>query len=795
MSTQQQRFHRSSKNLPYVIAAIILLGICLLFPLFAQARGELTITHVGPVSSDIIGITVTAGSIEHGTQSVYQKLDGDYLFPDENNPTASWIWRAGSIIGRVVGKNQNVLYAFDRFAGDTLDTAWADQPGSYTIKCTDDRNYSKGKQPLQVFRKSRPTDMGYVNFDYAVSMEHTLYLKLPAPLKAAMTYTVTFPDSTIPKFTFTYNPTAMRSEAVHVSQIGFRPDDPAKVAFVSLWMGSGGPKTFTENARFYVLENTRNRVVFQGTMRLSKSADDTNEDVYGRNYNGTNVYMMDFSTITTPGTYRVYVENVGCSYPFEINANVWKKAFSVSAKGLYHQRSGIELQTPFTTFYRPRNFHPDDGVKVYASTTPITETGNGFAGGDDNFTKLLAGLTTETVSNTWGGYADAGDWDRRTQHMDAARLLLELAHMFPTYFNTLDLNIPETGNGMPDVVNEALWGLDFFRRLQTADGSVRGGVESSGHPILGEASWQESQKVIAYAPDLWTTYVYAGVAARAASWLMSRNPSLAGTYWISSVRALLWAEWSYQQQAPTSHEIRDARNLAAAEYYRLSGETFAHEIFLATTAFKNAGAPLYLYNSHDQSDAAWVYYNTPGADAAIKENCKNAMIAEADTRLTSQNATAFKWTKDPWRPAFAGTFTTPDCIHVVRAHAITGEAKYLKAIVLATQTGAGANPLNMSYTTGVGQKTPKNVLHVDARMTNQAPPAGLTVLGPLDIKVFGWLWDDWNSGRFAYPDSNTWPVIESYRDVYWSPWTTEFTIQSTIAPNAYVWGYLAARGI
>ena len=57
---------------------------------------------------------------------------------------------------------------------------------------------------------------------------------------------------------------------------------------------------------------------------------------------------------------------MGCSYAFDIKPDAWQQAFSVSARGLYHKRSGIPLGPPYTTFKRPRTFHPDDGVRVNA---------------------------------------------------------------------------------------------------------------------------------------------------------------------------------------------------------------------------------------------------------------------------------------------------------------------------------------------------------------------------------------------------------------------------------------------
>jgi hypothetical protein len=48
--------------------------------------------------------------------------------------------------------------------------------------------------------------------------------------------------------------------------------------------------------------------------------------------------------------------------------------------------------------------------------------------------------------------------------------------------------------------------------------------------------------------------------------------------------------------------------------------------------------------------------------------------------------------------------------------------------------------------------------------------------------------------NICYPAVKTWPVMESYWDVFWYPLMSEFTVHQTIVPNAFVWGYLAARG-
>ena len=85
------------------------------------------------------------------------------------------------------------------------------------------------------------------------------------------------------------------------------------------------------------------------------------------NFNGTDVLRMDFSRFSTPGRYRLYVEGIGCGYPFEIGPGTWDHAFRVQMRGFYHQRSGIALGPPYTTYVKPRDHHPDDGVPVFLS--------------------------------------------------------------------------------------------------------------------------------------------------------------------------------------------------------------------------------------------------------------------------------------------------------------------------------------------------------------------------------------------------------------------------------------------
>jgi len=91
-----------------------------------------------------------------------------------------------------------------------------------------------------------------------------------------------------------------------------------------------------------------------------------------KNYSNTAVYRMDFSEFKAPGKYRIFVDGIGCSYPFEIGGATWEKAFLVQMKGLYNERSGIELGPPYSDFKKPVDFKVDAGSVI--TVRPMTRS-------------------------------------------------------------------------------------------------------------------------------------------------------------------------------------------------------------------------------------------------------------------------------------------------------------------------------------------------------------------------------------------------------------------------------------
>jgi len=190
-------------------------------------------------------------------------------------------------------------------------------------------------------------------------MSHTVYLQTPTPLIEGKTYTLEFPgvNTTTPAHVFTHDTKLNRCEAIHTHHTGYRPDDPYKRAFVSLWLGTGGPSTHKGPGTFELLD-APGKPVFTGKVERALALDPNGKVRVGKNLSGTAVYAMDFSAFSTPGNYAVHVPGVGVSYPVTIGGKVWEAPFKAPTEGVLTQRSGIAVGPPLTSFISPERPSP-----------------------------------------------------------------------------------------------------------------------------------------------------------------------------------------------------------------------------------------------------------------------------------------------------------------------------------------------------------------------------------------------------------------------------------------------------
>lgn len=791
-----------------------MLGV-LIFSLVSQLdaaetdkMGAPEITDVSLVAPGIIALTIEAQRVVLPKLERYVPQPGDEKKPEylaDGKVKRAKLIRNGKDMGWLQGKDLDWFSTYEGLEGEPLTVALADDPASFQVSSPDDGNYRASVQPTAVYRKSMPSDWQLQANLFPV--KHRIYLRMPTQLTAGKIYEVKVRGLNVenPDLRFVYDSRNLRSEAVHVNQIGYRPDDPAKNAFLSIWLGTGGAHAYPEGLNFTIIDEANGRDVFSGPVMLNIPADQkesigTND---GKNHNLTSVYKMSFDGLTAPGRYRLQVEGIGCSYPFEIGEKVWEKAYLTQMRGLYHNRSGIELGPPYTSFRKPRDFHPADGfVVTRTSYNPLTK-------GNESYDDIAKGNTGEPEPEGWGGYHDAGDWNpRRASHLPTTMALLENMELFPAYFSELKLNIPSTP-GLPDMMTEALWGIDFFRRLQREDGSVPYGIETQGDPLVGEISWLSNMQAYVLAPNIRDTWQYATAAALAAKVLRPIDGKLADVYFESARRAFAWAEAEYQRQKKDGSlesykevwRATDFRNFSALILYDLTNEKNYHDIFREDTCLKDPYAGTYWWEKYMQSDTAFYYarLDDAKADPILKKNAIAAVVRSAEDSLSYAAGNAFNVTNaDKYRPLVCGVFSTAGGKELVRAHYLTGEHKYLAGAVRSCQFGAGCNPNNLVYTTGLGANPVLHPLHLDSRSSGQPAPEGLTTFGNADYwNNRGGFWD-WpmvflsKQPSILQPDPYEWPLAEAYFDIFLFVSMNEYVVD-TWAPNVLVWGYLAAR--
>jgi len=766
------------------------------------------VTHICLVAPDILSLTIEAQRTIPFALTKYEPQPGDEKqiekYSDGTQRKATLL-RKGSNVGSLLGKNLDWLSTSERLAGDPLLEFFTETPANYTIQSADDPAYATAVKPSAVYRKSMPRDVVLPGGQHPT--RHRIYLKLPSALQMGKTYAikVTEVNLKVGELSFKADFPSVRSDSVHVNQIGYRPDDAVKRAFLSIWLGTGGAYTFPEGLGFSLIEEGTNKSVFSGKVELAMAADGT-EKLWikpPKNYSSTAVYRMDFSTFNTPGKYRVYVDGVGCSYPFEIGRSVWEKAFLTKMKGLYNQRSGVELGPPYTEFKKPRDFHPDDGAVMTRSTYDVLSKSGMYATAE-----MAKADTGEVVKNAWGGYHDAGDWNpRRVTHMTTTLAQLELCELYPDYFKSLRLSIPPI-EGVPDTITEALFEIDCFRRMQLPNGGIPSCIETDGDPGHGEVSWLSTMHCYVLAPTIRDTWLYAAVAGRAAKVLKPIQPQLAQTYLDSAVRAFKWAEGEFARKRAAGEAMDqkdywdafDDRNLSSLVLYDITGEKSYHDIFLQDTSLTRPERDLVVWGESIQCDAVFLYARMDAAktDPKIREAARAGVIRLADRSLQYAAGNAFNLTqREPGHPLFAGFFSEAGGSELVRAHYLTQNPEYLRGAVQSCQFQSGCNPNNLVYTSGLGANPVQHPLQLDARSSGQAVPVGLTVLGNSDYANFrNTFWDMnlvyVNKPEFIWPDAYNWPLTEAYFDVWVLVSTNEYVIDNW-APNVLVWGYLAAR--
>ncbi|MBC8104389.1 MAG: glycoside hydrolase family 9 protein, partial [Cytophagales bacterium] len=414
-------------------------------------------------------------------------------------------------------------------------------------------------------------------------------------------------------------------------------------------------------------------------------------------------------------------------------------------------------------------------------------------GGGNAFKRIQASIREDqTEPNAWGGWHDAGDYDRSIlpqNHMRAVHAMLDTYGSNPAYFEKLNLNLPESKNNIPDLIDEALWCTDLFLRTQQADGGVPSAVESIEHP--SEPSYLLKQPTAVTPPTPDTCYVYAAAAAQMSVSLQKYDPKRARTYRGSALKAMEWA--AKNPQVPNIYhsdaEVKQNLSLAHLWLYRLTGDQKWHDAFKGSLKEDYPGG-IARVNSLP-SNGPWSlgeYALLPKdlADEGLQSQCRLVVLATADAKVANTE----KWTfglapqRYNWDERLGMTWD------LSTAHRLTGDPKYLLAMERIAQFGLGLNPSNTSYTTGIGSRQVVP-FHLDARYLGVRYPEGITTIGPSPRNVWrGSVTEKRLNTAGLFPAWENWPWAESNFNVR-EPVLTEHVVGGNMANVLMTRAYLA----
>jgi endoglucanase len=784
-------------------------------PTVEAATSGATPSWIRPLSPTDLVVRVEAGRLERGAVEPYDldnPVAGDSVGLQDGRRV---VRRNGQVIGVEVSQRTDVMRRVDRLIGTPLDgEALAAGPWTVTAleSITDLESgagsdsvtaLDSGSDPATVTARlvTRPGGSGVDHRGQTIQeVTYDVVLSLRSPLQPGAIYLVS-PPPPLTEQVFVFNPTVGRSPAVRVNQAGYHPGDP-KVAVLSGWFdGMGAPLAqLGPNPAFSVIDANSDEVLFAGTGQARAVTDELGQG----DLTGSAVTELDFTALTVPGRYRVCVEGLGCSHDFTIDADVWGDLAVTVARAMYHQRSGVELAPPYASFVRPRPYHPDDGATVTASGYTLlqarTETDN------TDFDALVAADTGQLVDQAWGGHFDAGDWDRRIQHLYYARAVARLLDAYPDRLGSDALHLPESGNGVPDLLDEAMWTVDLYTRMQLEDGAIRGGIEASGHPPRHTSSWTDDLAVFAYGPDRFASYLYAGVGAEVSMVLRRHDQGRADELLASALAAMEWAEAQAGSGVAAAGEadlVEPQRAVAAAALLAATGDRAWHEVFVNASDLLDSSSDPYLScHEHERCDAAWLYLAADPAvtDQSVRDDLRNRFVASADAIVAAADSTAYGWTtENPFVPLVwgLGAGGAPHTTGLFLAHQLTGDARYRQAAVRSASVSLGLNPLNTSFVTGVGDEPVRHPLIVDVQHGGLPVWPGTPVYGPHRLNLLAddsWVIDLVLEPAGAEPSPTDLPYLWQFYDVDDAAMFTEFTVHQSHAEALTAFAWLSATG-
>lgn len=706
------------------------------------------------------------------------------------------------------------------------------QTDYFRITSQNDASYAQALPPAQADRllvsagQSKLTG-GVFGIDYFTYS----YLQLPHPMLDGKSYQIRLGNGQSVTFSFDLKTTVSR--AIKVNQVGYLQDAGQKTAYLGAHLYRFGPLDLSHAKRFDVVNAATGKVALQGDIKLVEKnprffPKDKTQTAPERPYMyGEDVYAADFTALKEEGVFFISVPGVGRSWPFRHDPAVYNQAFYTAARGLYHQRAGMALTKPYTAWTRPA-----------AIRGPYCESGHiafpmhgGMPKGYERFDVIGGSLNcSHPKPEVPGGWHDAADWDSNLAHYTVVFDLLNAYAFKPFHFSDNQLNIPESGNGVPDILDEARYGLEVWRYSMDARGGVSGMLEASTHTrINGEANGKRFPYAFSQRTR-WSSLLFAAAAAQYAQLVKPFNAADSSLYADAALKAFVFGRNPANSLGNTVIHAKKGRGSGAP--YTIDWEETEEHI---TPYLLHAKLRLYLltqeasylndvYQLAEQSKkpyewgftrkdpSPWIFYSLLEAEKALPKligmKWRAWFIDDANRLLDQLKESAYPITlprkQDYWLDWGSSTVTNFNRALFI-AYQLTGLPKYRDAALANANFMLGANPMGMSWTTGLGHVYPIDIQHEVSQEDGILDPVpGISIYGitggPVFHKFRETVWQSPSPNgfvKFVSHDSQRSPPL-------WRRWMihpsenvaqNEFTIQETMSSTIFTAAMLSQEAV
>lgn len=435
------------------------------------------------------------------------------------------------------------------------------------------------------------------------------------------------------------------------------------------------------------------------------------------------VQWLDFSRIAKSGRYFLRQGKV-TSNTFVINKYPYEQLNNLALRTYYLQRCGVKVVD--VSGLNHEACHLKDGVVVQ----------------DDAFNKSGTQLLSD------GGWHDAGDFGKYIATASATvNRLLSLYESYPRLFTDTQLNIPESGNGVPDILDEVKVELYWMMTMQRDDGAVYRKLSGNQWPISGSPDLDNQLRYI-YGVSSPETAKFSASLAFAARVYRQFDSNDSKRFLDAAEKSWRWLSKVSEQTVDEQPEddSGSGRYLFSITDQEKSLETdmddrisAAIELYLATNKKQyldfikeNAkNAEYTLYEWKDISSLSLFHLLKQDKSVEFKElriEVSKKLVAKAQKLLKkiNENAYGLANTRFIWG---SNKVVAEEGITLVNAYEITKKTEYLNAAYGQLDYLLGRNPMSISYVTGMGEHSVRFFNHLNARELEVVIP-GFMVGGP-----------------------------------------------------------------